>query len=160
MTDRHAWVMYVGESFVGSLGGNTRVNWTAPSQLVPPLPVNWATLSKVALRLTLNHLLTTLSRCIAVSSQPASHLFLLSFRFYFCYFYFYFIFYCYSLIFLVLYRLILLSGDVELNPGPSRSSFKVLYSNVRGLASKLQDLSILASKYDMILCPETLVSNI
>ena len=152
----------MGKFFVGLLGGNARVNWAAPSQLVSPLPVNWATLSKVALRLTLNHLLTTLSRCIAVSSQPASHLFLvlLNFRFYFCYFYFYFIFYCYSLIFLVLYLLILLSGDVELNPGPSRSSFKVLYSNVRGLASKLQDLSILASKYDMILCPETLVSNI
>ena len=81
MTDRHAWVMYVGESFVGSLGGNARVNWAAPSQLVSPLPVNWATLSKVALRLTLNHLLTTLNRCIGVSSQPASHLFLFFIKF-------------------------------------------------------------------------------
>ena len=52
--------------------------------------------------------------------------------------------------------------DVETNPGPRRpvpTVCRVLCSNVRGLAGNLNDLTVASSQYDMLLCSETLVSD-
>ena len=52
--------------------------------------------------------------------------------------------------------------DVETNPGPWRpvpTVCRLLCSNVRGLAGNLSDLTIVSSEYDMLLCSETLVSD-
>ena len=57
----------------------------------------------------------------------------------------------------------LLSGDVESNPGPRRQlpkSCRVLYSNIRGLYKNLNDLTLAAANHDVVLCSETLVSNL
>ena len=63
-------------------------------------------------------------------------------------------------IFLLLF-ILLLSGDIETNPGPNYKSNKcrVLYHNIRGLYNNIKDLQIACHKYDIILCSETLVSN-
>ena len=57
----------------------------------------------------------------------------------------------------------MLSGDVELNPGPathySKKSCRVLYSNIRGLRSNLKDLQAHASSFDLMFLSETLVSD-
>ena len=53
--------------------------------------------------------------------------------------------------------------DVETNPGPRRpvpAVCRILCSNVRGLAGNLSDLTVASSQYDILLCSETLVSNI
>ena len=66
---------------------------------------------------------------------------------------YYFLFYVY---------LLLLSGDVEFNPGPShfgRNKCRILYSNIRGLHANLNELSFISKNYDIILCSETLVSD-
>ena len=57
--------------------------------------------------------------------------------------------------------LLLLCGDIESNPGPTRTLNKcrVLYHNIRGLYCNLNDLQISSQNYDIILCSETLVSN-
>ena len=59
--------------------------------------------------------------------------------------------------------LLILSGDVELNPGPAAHFHKkkcnVLYSNIRGLRSNFLDLQSHARKYDIIFLAETLVSD-
>ena len=52
--------------------------------------------------------------------------------------------------------------DVETNPGPHRPApdvCRILCSNVRGLAGNLSDLTVALSQYDILLCSETLVSD-
>ena len=52
--------------------------------------------------------------------------------------------------------------DVETNPIPRRpvpSVGRILCSNVRGLAGNLSDLTVTSSQYDILLCSETLVSD-
>ena len=52
--------------------------------------------------------------------------------------------------------------DVETNPGPRRpvpAVCRILCSNVRGLAGNLTDLTVASSQYDILLCSETLVSD-
>ena len=52
--------------------------------------------------------------------------------------------------------------DVETNPGPRRpvpTVCRLLCSNVRGLAGNLSDLTVASSRYDVLLCSETLVSD-
>ena len=52
--------------------------------------------------------------------------------------------------------------NVETNPGPRRSVAgvcRLLCSNVRGLAWNLSDLTVASSRYDILLCSETLVSD-
>ena len=53
--------------------------------------------------------------------------------------------------------------DVETNPGPRRpvpASCSILCSNVQCLSGNLSDLSAASSHYDIILCSETLVSDL
>ena len=52
--------------------------------------------------------------------------------------------------------------DVETNPGPRRpipAICRILCSNLRGLAANLSDLTVASSQYDILLCSETLVSD-
>ena len=51
--------------------------------------------------------------------------------------------------------------DVETNPDPRRPApaVRILCSNVRGLAGNLSDLTVASSQYDIMLCSETLVSD-
>ena len=52
--------------------------------------------------------------------------------------------------------------DVETNPGPHRPVppvCTILCSNMRGLAGNLSDLTVASSQYDILLCSETLVSD-
>ena len=51
---------------------------------------------------------------------------------------------------------------METNPGPRRPApavWSILCSNVRGLAGNLSDLTVASSQYDILLCSETLVSD-
>ena len=60
-------------------------------------------------------------------------------------------------------HILMLSGDIELNPGPatrySKKNCRVLYSNIRGLRSNLRDLQAHASSFDLMFLSETLVSD-
>ena len=52
--------------------------------------------------------------------------------------------------------------DVKTNPGPLRpvpDVCRILCSNVWGLAGNLRDLAVASSQYDILLCSETLVSD-
>ena len=52
--------------------------------------------------------------------------------------------------------------DVETNAGqrrPVATVCRILCSNVRGLAGNLSGLSVASSQYDIVLCSETLVSD-
>ena len=52
--------------------------------------------------------------------------------------------------------------DVETNPGPQRpvpADCRLLCSDVRGLVGDLSDLTVALSRYDILLCSETLVSD-
>ena len=52
--------------------------------------------------------------------------------------------------------------DVETNPGPRRpvpTVCRLFCSNEQGMAGNLSDLTIELSQYDILLCPETLVSD-
>ena len=52
--------------------------------------------------------------------------------------------------------------DVETNTGPQRpipDLCILLCSNFRGLAGNLSDLTLASSRYDILLCSETLVSD-
>ena len=52
--------------------------------------------------------------------------------------------------------------DVETNPGslrPAPDVCRILCSNVRGPAGNLSDLTVASSQYDILLCSETLVSD-
>lgn len=57
--------------------------------------------------------------------------------------------------------LILLSGDIELNPGPGPSlrSARIFYANIRGLHRNLADLSLASGKFDILCCSETLATE-
>ena len=58
--------------------------------------------------------------------------------------------------------LILRFLDVETNPGqrhPVPAVCRILCSNARGLAGNLSDLTVASSQYDILLCSETLVSD-
>ena len=62
----------------------------------------------------------------------------------------------------IVFLLLILSGDVELNPGPVNGrnrQCRVLYSNIRGLHGYLHDLIVASKGFDILLCSETLVSN-
>ena len=51
---------------------------------------------------------------------------------------------------------------METNPGPRRpfpAICRILFSNVRGLPRNLSDLTVASSQYDIMLCSETLVSD-
>ena len=66
------------------------------------------------------------------------------------------------LIFYACLRLRFLDVDVETNPGPRRPVppvCRLLCSNVRGLARNFSDLTVASSRYDILLCFETLVSD-
>ena len=67
-----------------------------------------------------------------------------------------------SLFCFLLVMLLLLSGDVEVNPGPQNRSriCRILYGNVRGLYKNKKDLDVAAEKYDILFCSETLVSDL
>ena len=54
--------------------------------------------------------------------------------------------------------LLLRSGDVHPNPGPQ--FFNCLYTNIRGLKTNLQDLSVASPGFDLVFCSETLVSEL
>ena len=68
-----------------------------------------------------------------------------------------------DLIYLIFYGCLRLRFlDVETNPGPHRPVHdvcRILCSNVRGLARNLIDLTVASSQYDILLCSETLVSD-
>ena len=52
--------------------------------------------------------------------------------------------------------------DVETNPSPPRpvpDVGRILCSNVRSLAGNLSHLTVASSQYDILLCSETLVSD-
>ena len=51
---------------------------------------------------------------------------------------------------------------MQTNPGPRRlvpDVCRILCSNVRGLVGNLSDLTVASSQYDILLCAETLVSD-
>ena len=51
---------------------------------------------------------------------------------------------------------------METNPGPRRpvpDVCRILCSNMRGLDGNLSDLTVSSSQYDILLCSETLVSD-
>ena len=53
--------------------------------------------------------------------------------------------------------------DVETNPGqrrPVAASCRILCSNVRGPSRNLSDLAVASSQYDILLCSQTLVSDL
>ena len=57
---------------------------------------------------------------------------------------------------------LLLSSDVEVNPGPVRRCLRncsILYCNIRGLHGNLSDLAVAAGSCDVLFCSETLVSS-
>ena len=54
-----------------------------------------------------------------------------------------------------------LDMDTNLGPrSPAPAICRILCSNVRGLAGNLSDLTLASSQYDIMLCSETLVSDI
>ena len=70
-----------------------------------------------------------------------------------------FVRFCIYLMLLIL----ILSGDVELNPGPAthyrKNNCRVLYSNIRGLRTNFLDLQSHARNYDILFLSETLVTS-
>ena len=53
--------------------------------------------------------------------------------------------------------------DGETNPGPhcpAPAVCRILCTNVQGLAGNLSDLTVASSQYDILLCSETLVSDV
>ena len=54
----------------------------------------------------------------------------------------------------------LVCGDIESNPGPGAGrGALVLYANIRGLLGNLTELGIVGSKFDVMVCAETKVSD-
>ena len=68
-----------------------------------------------------------------------------------------------DLLYLIFYGCLRLQFlDVETNPGlhrPVPAVCRILCSNVWGLAWNLKDLTVALSQYDILLCSETLVSD-
>ena len=63
---------------------------------------------------------------------------------------------------LIVLLLLILSGDIELNPGPvtgRNRQCRVLYSNIRGQFGNLHDLIVASKGFDILFCSEILVSN-
>ena len=104
--------------------------------------------------MTLNFHLAVLNCALPLSSHYnlSSHFFSLSYRFLSFFNFLFLDFYFFKLI------LLLRSGDVHPNPGPQ--FFKILYANIRGLRGNLNDLGVASTKYDMLFCSETLVSDL
>ena len=50
-------------------------------------------------------------------------------------------------------------GDVELNPGPHKKPYRIMYNNIRGLHCNIRGLQVSSKDYDVIFCSETLVTN-
>ena len=50
-------------------------------------------------------------------------------------------------------------GDEPWPRSPVPAVCRILCSNVRGLAANLSDLTVASSKYDILLCSDTLVSD-
>ena len=68
---------------------------------------------------------------------------------------------CSSLVYIT-QLLLIMSGDIELNPGPPQSKLRqcrLLYSNIRGLHKNIKDLAIASKQFDILFCTETLVSD-
>ena len=69
-----------------------------------------------------------------------------------------------DILYLIVYTCLRLRfPDVETNPGsrrPVSTVCRLLCSNVRGLAGNLSDLTVASSQYDILLCSETLVSDL
>ena len=60
--------------------------------------------------------------------------------------------------FYISYSLLIVCGDVKSNPGPgSDKRVWVLYSNIRGLHSNLDELAEAGSDYDILICSESKV---
>lgn len=58
--------------------------------------------------------------------------------------------------------LLIMSGDIELNPGPPQPKLRqcrLLYSNIRGLHGNIKDLSVASKQFDILFCTETIVSD-
>ena len=58
--------------------------------------------------------------------------------------------------------ILFLSGDIEINPGPRsirHRQCRLMYANIRGLQANLNDLSVASKQFDILLCSETLVSD-
>ena len=57
--------------------------------------------------------------------------------------------------------LLILCGDVEINPGPPNvpRNCRILYSNIRGLFKNKKELDIASTNFDILLCSETIVSD-
>ena len=65
------------------------------------------------------------------------------------------------LIFLITGILLLRAGDIHPNPGPHNNNFcRVMYANIRGLKSNIQELTLSSTNFDIIFCSETLVSEL
>ena len=72
----------------------------------------------------------------------------------------YFFFPFKTFLFLLVWLLLLLSGDVEMNPGPCRSpDVRVMHSNIRGLYVNLAELELTAAGFDVLCLSETLVTS-
>ena len=70
------------------------------------------------------------------------------------------LFFSYDISFIFILILIL-SGDIEVNPGPTKHrKCRMLYTNIRGLHANLNDLIVASRQYDISFCSETLVSNL
>ena len=68
----------------------------------------------------------------------------------------------YDIMHILFYLLLILSGDVETNPGPRltcRPQCRVMYANIRGLCKNIRDLIGVSKHYDILLCSETLISS-
>ena len=59
--------------------------------------------------------------------------------------------------------LLIMSGDVETNPGPVRDhrqkDARVLYANIRGLRKNVRDLALCSQNFDIVFCSETLATE-
>ena len=51
--------------------------------------------------------------------------------------------------------LLLLNGDIEVNPGPVNSEFKIFHLNINGLRNKVDELETEVSGYDIVIITET-----
>jgi len=65
-----------------------------------------------------------------------------------------------TLILCLLKLCILLSGDVEMNPGPTHGdvlnkSISILHHNIRSLRNKIQDIANIVDEFDIISFTET-----
>lgn len=57
----------------------------------------------------------------------------------------------------LIFFLLMLCGDIELNPGPrpAPKNVRVLYSNINGLMRNINELTVVSNNYDIMLCSET-----